>query len=89
MLPLLETFLGKRDIVVVRSLRLLDEPVNKDHLNTFYGEQSPRNPIAEGRPDFPDRATQMIDTWLANRPLELHISNVRSNGLSLVLREFL
>ena len=71
------------------SLRLLDEAVKKDHLDTFDREQRSRDPIAKRSPHFPDRTTQVIDTWLANRLFELHIGNVLANGLAVVLRQSL
>jgi len=85
MLPLLEAFLCQFDIVVWRPLRLLDEAVKQDHLRTIDREERSRNASTQIRAHFPNGTTQVIDTRLANRPLELNVCNVLADCLSLIL----
>jgi hypothetical protein len=70
-------------------LCFLDEPVKQYHLPTFNREQRSCDPIVQRRPNFPNRAAQVIDTRLADRPFELNVCNVFANSLSLLLRETL
>jgi transposase InsO family protein len=70
-LPLLEAFLCQSDIFNGCLLGLLDEPMQQHHLPALDCEQCPRDTMGQRRPNLPDGSSQVIDTRLAYRPLEL------------------
>jgi hypothetical protein len=63
--------------------------MEQHHLPTFDCEEGPRDTIGQRRPNLPDRSSQMVDARFADRPLELNVSNVLADRLTLILRKTL
>ena len=59
------------------------------HLPALDREQCPRDTIGQRRPNLPDGSSQVIDARLADRPLELNVSDILPDRPALILQQTL